>query len=375
MTKNDMQQFQTQLDEAACWEAALTRSRDADGLFVFGVRTTGIYCRPSCPARRARREHVVFFREPEQAEQAGFRPCLRCHPQRMDDPLVPQKQLVERIRTYIADHLDASIRLDDLARVFHLSPSYIQRTFKRIQGVSPRQYAESCRLQQFKEHLQQGNTITDALYDAGYQSSSSVYGRTPAQLGMTPSAYRNGGKGMCIGYDIVETLLGYVLVAVTERGLVAVRFADSECALFDGLRQEYSAAKIQRDASGLQPWMVLLQRHLQGQALATAVDIPLDVQASAFQWKVWNALRTIPSGQTCSYQEIARRIGQPTAVRAVAHACATNPVAVFIPCHRVVRNNGQIGGYRWGSQRKERLLAAEQYHAGIASDTDAPVLQ
>ncbi len=351
-----MIQAQEVIEQELCWHVVMTRQRAADGSFVFAVGSTGIYCRPSCPARRPRREQVTFFRLPQEAEAAGFRPCRRCHPQREQQPDA-QAPLVEEVCRYIETHLDSGPHLSDLGRRFHLSPYHLQRTFKRIKGISPRQYAESCRLGQFKARLQEGEAVTSAYYDAGYQSSSSVYGRTPKQLGMTPTAYRRGGKGTRIGYAIAATSPGFVLLAATERGIAAVRFGDCEAILAGELAREYPAAQLERDDEGLSAWITLLQQQLQGQP--ARLPVPLDVQASAFQWKVWQTLRSIPAGQTRSYREVAQAIGQPNAARAVARACATNPVAVFIPCHRVVRNNGQAGGYRWGELRKQQLLAME----------------
>ncbi len=357
---------QEPLDEKQCWHAVLTRNAQVDGTFVFAVRSTGIYCRPSCPARRPHREHVAFFRLPEEASAAGFRPCQRCHPEQAH-LAEPQTELIEQVCRYIETHLDTPLHLADLSQQFHLSPYHLQRTFKRIKSITPRQYVESCRLGQFKARLQEGETVTGALYEAGYQSSSSVYARTPVQLGMTPTAYRRGGKGMRIGYTVVESPLGYVLVAATERGVAAVRFGDSEHALEADLVREYPKADLRRDDEQLRSWVTLLLHSLQGQPSPQAV--PLDVQASTFQWKVWQALRAIPTGQTRSYHEIAQAIGQPTAARAVAQACASNPIAVFIPCHRVVRNNGQLGGYRWGVERKQQLLASE--HAATSPSSSA----
>ena len=347
---------QETLDEEQCWSAVLTRNAQFDGAFVIAVRTTGIYCRPSCPARRPRRDHVTFLRFPEEASAAGFRPCRRCHPDPAHRP-EPQAELIERVCDYIKTHLDAPLRLADLSQQFHISPYHLQRTFKRMKGVTPRQFVESCRLGDFKARLQEGETVTDALYNAGYQSSSSVYERTPVQLGMTPTAYRKGGKGMRIGYSIVESQLGYVLVAATDRGVAAVRFGDSEQAIEADFGREYPKAELIRDDEQLSPWVNLLLLSLQGQPATQ--QVLLDVYATNFQWKVWQALRAIPVGQTRSYQEIAQAIGQPTATRAVAQACAANPVAVLIPCHRVVRNNGQLGGYHWGVERKQQLLANE----------------
>ncbi len=346
------------LNEEHCWSSVLARDIQANGTFVYAVRSTGIYCRPSCPARRPHRENVTFFRLPEIAEATGFRACLRCHP-RHTIITDPQGDLIEQVCRYIETHLDTPLPLTLLGEQVHLSPYHLQRTFKRIKGVTPRQYAESCRLVSFKARLHDGAAVTSALYDAGYQSSSSVYERASTQLGMMPTVYRQGGKGMRIGYTITKTDLGYVLIAATERGVAAVRFGDSETTLYADLLREYPEATYEHDEEGLQPWITLLINFLHGQQ--TTFDMPLDVQATAFQWKVWNVLRAIPRGQTRSYRDIAQAIGQPTAARAVARACVANSVAVFIPCHRVVRENGQLGGYRWGLERKRRLLALEHH--------------
>jgi AraC family transcriptional regulator, regulatory protein of adaptative response / methylated-DNA-[protein]-cysteine methyltransferase len=345
------------LNEEECWLMVLARDSQADGSFVYAVRSTGIYCRPSCPARRPQREQVTFFRCPETAEAAGFRPCLRCHPQQTSLPN-PQAELIEQVCRYIELHLDMPLPLAHLGEQVHLSSAYLQRTFKRVKGITPHQYIQLCRLRAFKAQLHDGATVTSALYDAGYTSSSSVYERAALQLGMTPKVYRQGGKGVRIGYTVTSTDLGYVLIAATERGVVTVRFGDTETELSADLLREYPKATLEWDEEALQPWVTLLMNYLQGQP--TKFEVPLDVHASAFQWKVWEALRAIPAGQTRSYREIAQAIGQPTAARAVARACATNDVAVFIPCHRVVRENGQLGGYRWGLERKRRLLALEQ---------------
>ena len=362
--RNSVEEIEQEtLDEEQCWSAVLARNAQFDGAFVTAVRSTGIYCRPSCPARRPLRENVTFFRFPEEASAAGFRACKRCHPD-LAHQSEPQVELIEQICRYIETNLDAPLQLADLSRQFHMSSYHLQRTFKRIKSVTPRQYVESCRLGEFKARLHEGETVTGAIYDAGYQSSSSVYERTPVLLGMTPTAYRKGGRGMRIEYTIVESPLGYVLMAATERGVVAIRFGDSEPSLENDFECEYPMAELTRDDEQLHPWVTLLLHSMQGQP--TAQQVPLDVQASTFQWKVWKALRAIPIGQTRSYQEIAQAIGQPTAARAVAQACATNPVAVLIPCHRVIRNNGQLGGYHWGVERKQQLLTSE--HASLETN-------
>jgi AraC family transcriptional regulator of adaptative response/methylated-DNA-[protein]-cysteine methyltransferase len=344
-------------DSEACWEAVLERDRSFDGRFFFGVRSTGIYCRPSCPARRPRREQVVFFRIPEAAERAGFRSCRRCRP-RNASITDPQVEMVRRACLYIETHFDESPTLDDLSTYAGVSPYHLQRVFKRIAGITPRQYAEATRLDLFKTSVRKGATVTGAMYDAGYGSSSRLYERAPAQLGMTPADYRRGGRGVRISYTIAGCLLGRLLVGGTSKGICSVRLGDSDAELEANLRSEFSSADITRDDGALNGWVEQLLNHLAG--IRPHLDLPLDVQATAFQWSVWEKLREIPYGSTRSYSEVAREMGRPTATRAVARACATNPVALVIPCHRVVREDKSLGGYRWGIERKEKLLDHER---------------
>ena len=342
------------------WQAVLNRDSQSDGMFVFGVRSTGIYCKPSCPARHPRREQVIFFTRPEAAEQAGFRACLRCRPGETSVYEL-QVEMVQRACRYIETHLDGPITLADLGKEVSVSPYHLQRVFKRVVGITPRQYVEACRLGQFKTRLKEGESITTALYDAGYGSSSRLYERTPAQLGMTPSAYRRGGREMHIGYTIVDCPLGRLLVAATEKGICAVCLGDVDAELESALWSEYPAAHIERDGTKLGQWVNSLLNYLEGEQ--PHLDLPVDVQATAFQWQVWEMLRSIPYGSTRTYSAIAQDLGNPKARRAVARACATNPVSLVIPCHRVVREDGSLGGYRWGPERKQRLLAEEAAHA------------
>jgi len=344
-------------DEERQWQSVLARDVEADGAFVYAVRTTGIYCRPTCPSRRARRENVTFFAMPEAAEQAGFRACRRCHPEQVAIR-DPQVDIVQRVCRAIAANPEEPPTLAGLSADVGLSPFHMQRTFKRVMGITPRQYTDACRIDRLKGELRKGEAVTSALYGAGYGSPSRLYERAPAQLGMTPAVYRRGGAGMQIHYTVVPCPLGLLLVAATERGLCAITLGDTDDALADGLTKEYPAANVTRDASGLDTAVEAIIRHLHGQK--PHLDLPLDVQATAFQWRVWEALQAIPYGSTRSYSEIARVIGQPTAARAVAQACATNRVALAIPCHRVVRESGDLGGYRWGIERKRTLLAHEQ---------------
>lgn len=337
------------------WE--IVRERDAryDGAFVFGVRSTGIYCRPSCPSKRPRPERVLFFAGPDEAERAGFRACRRCRPRDAEDP---QTALVRRVCRFIETHSDDSPSLADLAKEFHMSPYHLQRTFKRLAGVTPRQYAEALRLGRLKTQLRARDTVTAAMNEAGYGSSSSLYAGAGERLGMTPGDYRAGGRAQQIAYTIVPCPLGRLLVAATSKGVCAVYLGDTDAPLEESLRKEYPAADIRRDAAGLGDWVDALLRYLAGGE--PRLDLPLDVRATAFQWRVWEALRAIPYGATRTYGEIAAMLGSPAATRAVGHACATNPVSLVIPCHRAVRKDGGLGGYRWGLGRKEALLEMEQ---------------
>jgi AraC family transcriptional regulator of adaptative response/methylated-DNA-[protein]-cysteine methyltransferase len=339
------------------WEALETRDSHMDGVFFFAVISTGVYCRPSCPSRRPRRENVIFFQRRDAAERAGFRACLRCKPDR-ERARDAHAELVEKICRYLEQHLDEAVTLDGLSRQLGLSPFHLQRTFKAATGITPRAYADFCRLESFKSGLRKGRDVTTALYDAGYGSSSRLYERAGSQLGMTPSAYRRGGAGMTIRYDVLETAIGWLLVGATEKGVCAIQFADSAKQLEERVRGEFPAADLQRDAAFLAAWAGRLREHLGGRL--QKLDVPLDIQATAFQRRVWEYLQTIPYGSTQSYGEIAKAIRRPRAARAVARACASNPVAVAIPCHRVVRGDGDRGGYRWGEGRKRKLLEMER---------------
>ena len=330
-------------------------ARDArqDGRFVFAVRTTGVYCRPSCPSRRPRRESVEFFTNPNDAERAGYRACLRCKPTEISS----QAQYVTRARQLL-DNAEGVVTLAELSRRVGLSPFHLQRLFKRATGLSPREYQAARRMAQVKTKLRQGDDVTTALYDAGFGSSSRLYEKAPQQMGMTPGEYRRGGAGASITFAIAPTPLGRMLVAATERGLCAVRFADSAAELERDLREEFHAAALQRDDAAMRKYVEPLLAAIRGEN--TVVDLPLDVRATAFQMKVWEKLRQIPRGETRSYSEVAREIGSPSAVRAVARACASNPVALAVPCHRVVRSDGDLSGYRWGVERKKKLLERER---------------
>lgn len=338
-----------------------------DGQFVFAVTSTKIYCRPTCPSRRPHREHVRFFNLPDAAEQAGFRACLRCEPRRTIDA---QVELVQRICRFLDASHSETINLADLAAQFHVSSYHLQRTFKRIMGISPRQYLTARRFGNFKSLVREGEPVTQALYDSGFNSSSRLYEHAQAELGMTPATYGRGGRGTTIRYTIAASPFGRLLVAVTDRGVCAVRLADTDAELEQDLRAEFPAATIQRDETALRAPVETILNHLtnnergseRGSERGTEprLDLPLDIRATAFQRQVWEKLRAIPYGQTVSYGAIAKALGKPGAVRAVGRACATNPVALVIPCHRVVREDQSLGGYRWGLERKQQLLEHER---------------
>ena len=340
---------------ASYWDAVATRDRAMDGVFFYAVMSTGIYCRPSCPSKRPRRENVVFFRAREAAEGAGFRPCKRCKPESINQRDA-SSQLVEKVCRYIDTHPDEPATLETLGRALGVSPFYLQRTFKALTGITPRAYADSRRLNSLKAGLREGRSVTRSLYDAGYGSSSRLYERASSQLGMTPARYRKQGSGVTIHYTIAATPIGRMLLAATDRGICLIHFGDAIATLEQELRIEYPKAEITRADRKLGEHVKTLRAILQGEHAAA---LPLDIQATAFQRRVWQALQAIPRGATKSYSKIAANIGHPKAARAVARACAANPVAVAIPCHRVVREDGDTGGYRWGLERKKKLLALE----------------
>lgn len=339
------------------WAQVMARDIKADGSFVYAVRSTGVFCRPSCPSRRPRREMVEFFGSPVDAQQAGYRACRRCTPADRN----AQLEKVEAARRYIDQNIqqnsDTTLNLGAIARHVGLSPFHFQRLFKRTLGISPRQYQQARRAGKFRSALQTEARITDAIYEAGYSSSSRAYESVHAQLGMTPSVFRRKGEGVKISFSVVPTHLGKLLIATTARGVCSVRFGESEAALTRELKSEFNAADIQRDDRQLSGIVARVEQLLRGTA---GHNIPLDVQGTAFQQIVWQALRQIPRGETRSYSDVARAIGKPRAIRAVATACASNPVALVVPCHRVVQKSGDLAGYRWGLKRKAALLEMER---------------
>jgi AraC family transcriptional regulator of adaptative response/methylated-DNA-[protein]-cysteine methyltransferase len=330
-----------------------------DGEFFTGVVTTGIYCRPSCPSRRPLRRNVRFYATAEEAERAGLRPCRRCRP---TDPERDRAAATVRELCRYIESREESPDLAELAARAGMSRFHLQRTFKAVTGVTPKEYAEASRVRRLKGALRESEDVTAAVYDAGFGSSSRVYERADTRLGMTPMQYRRGGQGVAITYASAQTALGLLMIGATDRGLCFVQFGESEQELSEALRREYPAAQIAPMPTPYPPefarWMEALNDHLAGRR--PRLDLPLDIRATAFQMRVWNYLQSIPYGGVQSYSEVAAGIGQPKAARAVAHACATNTVAIVIPCHRVIRGTGELGGYRFGNARKRALIDQER---------------
>ena len=344
------------------WKALASRDSAADGTFVYGVTSTGVYCRPSCPSRRPRADRVRFFDTTGEARHAGFRACKRCRPDTVG-LVQPGIDAVRRASAYLAAHADQTVTLANLARVASMSPHHLQRRFKAIVGLSPREFQSAVRAGKLRTSLRDGRDVTTAIYEAGYGSPSRVYEAAPTGKGMSLSSYRRGGAGMRIDYSTVSSPIGLVLVAATENGVCSVKIGSSESVLAGDLRREYPSAEISAKERPRNEWVKAVSKHLAGNS--PSLDLPIDVRATAFQWKVWRELQRIPYGETRAYAEVARRIGKPAAARAVARACATNPVCLVVPCHRVVPTAGGVGGYRWGTGTKAKLLAKEARTKGI----------
>ncbi|WP_158749325.1 bifunctional DNA-binding transcriptional regulator/O6-methylguanine-DNA methyltransferase Ada [Acidobacterium sp. S8] len=335
------------------WQMVEDRKPAADMLFVYAVRTTGIYCRPSCPSRRPLRASVEFFATSELAERAGYRACKRCAPGQAH----PQGHMLTHACDYIERNIDSTIKLDRLGKIVGLSAFHTQRLFRRYLGISPRQYQQARRMESFRKNLLTNDSVTTAMYESGFASSSRLYESANEHLGMTPTEYRAGGKNVAIRYTITDSPLGKMLVAATALGICLVAFGSLESELEDELASRFPASTSSRDEDGL--GSAVKQILAQMTEHPVALELPLDVRATAFQRRVWEALQQIPRGQTRTYSQIAQEIGRPTAVRAVARACATNPVAVVVPCHRVIGSDGTLTGYRWGVERKKKLLELE----------------
>lgn len=336
------------------WQAVKNNDERFDGAFVYGVSSTKIYCKPSCSSKLPKIENVSFFATNENAESKGFRACLRCRPK--SETLDPQVEKVLQICEILENQTE--ITLEDLGEKLNISPTYLQKSFKEIIGVSPKKFAEMKRLEKFKSEIKKGSDITDAQYDAGFGSSSRLYENVSEKLGMTPKIYAKKGENMQIEYTIADCDLGKMLVARTEKGVCAVTFGDEEKTLKENLFSEYKNAQISENNENLKDFVEAILENLAGKN--KNLNLPLDLQATAFQMRVWETLRKIPYGETLSYSDVAEKIGNKNAVRAVATACASNRVALVIPCHRVVGKNGELSGYRWGIERKKNILEKEK---------------
>lgn len=351
--KTVIMDLQTQNDPR--WQLVLARDARADGSFVYAVRTTRVYCRPSCPSRRARPENVRFFTAPSDAEAAGFRPCRRCNPRGASTAEANAALVTAACR--LIESAETPPNLDSLAEAAGLSPFHFHRQFKAVTGLTPREYAAAHRAERLRARLRDGDSVTGAIYEAGYNSNSRFYEDAAALLGMTPSAYRKGGAGAEIRFALGQCSLGAILVAQSARGICAIALDDSAEALLRDFQDRFPAARL---IGGDAAFETLVARVIGSvEAPGIGLDLPLDIRGTAFQQRVWQALRQIPPGTTASYGEIAARIGAPTATRAVAQACGANMLAVAIPCHRVIRSDGGLSGYRWGIARKQALLTRE----------------
>jgi AraC family transcriptional regulator of adaptative response/methylated-DNA-[protein]-cysteine methyltransferase len=364
------------LNYEVCWQAVESKDKSYNGKFFYGVVTTGVYCRPSCPSRLPLRKNVRFYLTPQEAEADGLRACMRCRPLAGADPTAQRMREMCRI---IEQNAGERLSLAELAAKAGMSPFHFQRGFKAVVGVTPKQYMEAHRLGRLKSSLRQCKDVTEAVYDAGFESSSRVYERADTRLGMTPKQYREGGRGVVMSYATIATAFGPMMVAATDRGICSVQFADDEADLLKMLEKEYPQAELKRMVKPYHPdfsrWTSALREHLAGNQ--PHLSLPLDIRATAFQMRVWNYLQSIPYGEVQSYSEVASGIGQPTAARAVARACASNKLAVLIPCHRVIRGTGDLGGYKWGLARKRTIIDYERRHretdpARTGAFTNAP---
>ena len=352
-------------NDADRWQAVTSRDARADGAFFYAVRTTGVFCRPSCASRLPRRENIEFFAEADDARAAGYRECKRCRP----GGLPRELEIVRRACTALDADPQERLTLAQLGEAVHLSPFHLQRLFKRVLGVSPRQYQAARRGAVLRDALGEGTDVTRASADAGFGSSSRLYHSVPGELGMAPSAYRRKGAGLTIHYAATPTPIGFVLVAATEKGICRIAFGDDAATLTAALTADFANAQCMEDKAAVAPFAAQIDAYLHGRR--ERFDLPLDIAATAFQQRVWDALQRIPYGETRSYTQIAETLGAPRAVRAVASACASNPVALAIPCHRVVQKGGSLAGYRWGLERKAALIDAESRGGEIRASQGA----
>ncbi len=345
----------TRLRDDERWDAVVRRDHAAADAFVYGVVTTGIYCRPGCGARRPRRENVRFYASGADAEEAGFRPCRRCRPE--EPPLAERHRRSVAAACRLVETAEVLPDLNALAQVSGMSRYHFHRVFKAVTGLTPRAYAAAARANRTREALRTSRTVTDGIYDAGFNSSGRFYAASPEMLGMAPAVFRRGGAGETIRFAVGECSLGSILVAATARGVCTILIGDDPAALAHDVEDRFPRAELVGGDKAFESLVARVVGFVEAPGLG--LDLPLDIRGTAFQCRVWRALQDIPAGTTVSYGVIADRLGSPTAARAVANACAANPLAVAIPCHRVVRRDGALGGYRWGVERKQALLARE----------------
>jgi AraC family transcriptional regulator of adaptative response/methylated-DNA-[protein]-cysteine methyltransferase len=355
MMKNTTKRSQPFANDAARWKAVGERDPEADGVFYYSVKTTGVFCRPSCAARPARRENVAFHDSIEAAEAAGFRACKRCRP--TEPNLAARRAQAIALACRLIEEAEESPDFDEIARKVSMTRFHFQRVFKATTGLTPRNYAQFHRATKVREQLRRTATVTDAIYESGFNSNGRFYAESDRMLGMKPTAFRDGGVDVAIRFAIGETSLGSVLVAATDKGICSILFGEDPQALADDLQQRFPKATLRGGDREFEEWVAVVIGFVEAPRLG--LDLPLDVRGTVFQRRVWSALQQIPIGTTASYSEVAKKLGQPGGSRAVAQACAANPLAVAIPCHRVVRNDGGLSGYRWGVERKRLLLDRE----------------
>jgi AraC family transcriptional regulator, regulatory protein of adaptative response / methylated-DNA-[protein]-cysteine methyltransferase len=354
MMKEETSNMANQIDWR--WRAVESKNREFDGAFYFAVQTTGIFCRPSCPSKVAKRQNVSFFITPADAERAGFRACMRCKPKEEYFPGAAAELIIKAFQILQADEMEVTT-IDELSRQLDVSPGHLQKTFKTILGLTPKEIVDMMRIENFKTNVRESD-VTTSLYESGFGSSRSLYEKAGERLGMTPATYKKGGKDMNIDYTIVDSKLGKLMVARTEKGICSVSFGDNEAELKKELKSEFFAATIAENDATLKDAVTAILKSLDGET--AILNLPLDLRASAFQMRVWAELRRIPYGETRSYGQIAASLGTPKSFRAVARACATNPVALVNPCHRVISSDGKLSGYKWGIERKANLLKHEK---------------
>jgi AraC family transcriptional regulator of adaptative response/methylated-DNA-[protein]-cysteine methyltransferase len=379
---DNAQRWRTPVGDAERWRALKARDQRADGAFLYGVVTTGVYCRPSCASRAPKRDNVIFFESAGEAERAGYRPCKRCEPDLAPSQQWHAKAIVRACRAI--EETEGQLSLNELAARVGMSPYHFSRIFKKTTGVTPKEYANGKRAQRLVENLRGGRSVTQAIYDAGYGSPSRFYESDIKRLGMMPANYKTGGAGLKIDYALRETSLGWLLVAAVKHdgknnaagdpkrgksaGVCAIEFGNEPEELSKRLQMRFPGARLEKDETGFAEWVERLASYVE--MPLGVLSLPLDIRGTAFQERVWRELRKIPPGATASYGEIARRLKSPKAARAVARACAANPAAIAVPCHRAVRGDGGMGGYRWGVQRKRAMLERESRENPLSRGVD-----